>query len=278
MAVKDELKSTRNSFARRARRESANKEFAGKEFIRKELALRKITKSYGNLKVLNGISLTVEENRIAAVLGPSGCGKTTLLSLLAGSLQPDSGEILGPAGKDTSFLFQEPRLLDWLTVAQNIAFVLKDRFTPAEVQAKVTAVLRRVELLEYKNSYPRRLSGGQRQRVAMARALAYPSQLLLMDEPYKSLDLGLKLELVRRFLQLWTVEPRTVLYVTHDIKEALLLADEIYLLSAKPTVVRSRHPVPIPRSRRRLDDYSLLALEREITGELLQEEDRSWSS
>ena len=239
-----------------------------------EFILKGITKSYGDLRVLDGISLAVEENRIVAILGPSGCGKTTLLLLLAGSLLPDSGEIIGLTGKAVSFLFQEPRLLDWLTVAENIAFVLKDRFPPAEVEAKINAVLRRVELAEYGNAYPRRLSGGQRQRAAMARAWAYPSRLLLMDEPYKSLDLGLKLELIRQFLQLWTEEPRTVLYVTHDIKEALLLADEIYLLSAKPTVVRSRYAVPIPRSRRRLDDYTLLALEREITAELLQEEER----
>lgn len=239
-----------------------------------EFILKGITKSYGDLRVLDGISLAVEENRIVAILGPSGCGKTTLLLLLAGSLLPDSGEIIGLTGKAVSFLFQEPRLLDWLTVAENIAFVLKDRFPPAEVEAKVNAVLRRVELAEYGNAYPRRLSGGQRQRAAMARAWAYPSRLLLMDEPYKSLDLGLKLELIRQFLQLWTEEPRTVLYVTHDIKEALLLADEIYLLSTKPTVVRSRYAVPIPRSRRRLDDYTLLALEREITAELLQEEER----
>ena len=238
-----------------------------------EFILKGITKSYGACECWTDL-LAVEKDRIVAILGPSGCGKTTLLVLLAGSLLPDSGEIIGLAGKAVSFLFQEPRLLDWLTVAENIAFVLKDRFPPAEVEARVAGVLRRVELAEYRNTYPRRLSGGQRQRAAMARAWAYPSRLLLMDEPYKSLDLGLKLELIRQFLQLWTEEPRTVLYVTHDIKEALLLADEIYLLSAKPTVVRSRYAVPIPRSRRRLDDYTLLALEREITTELLQEEER----
>lgn len=240
-----------------------------------EFVLKEITKSYGSLRVLAGISMAVEKNRIAAVLGPSGCGKTTLLSLLAGSLLPDSGEILGLTGKAVSFLFQEPRLLDWLTVAENIAFVLKDRFPPAEVEARVATVLRQVELEAYRDSYPRRLSGGQRQRVAMARALAYPSQLLLMDEPYKSLDLGLKLELIRQFLEVWAAEPRTVLCVTHDVKETLLLADEIYLLSAKPTVIRSRYAVPIPRSQRRLDDYSLLSLEREITGDLLREEKKT---
>ena len=246
----------------------------GTELAQNEIVMNEITKSYGNLRVVDGISLAVEKNRIAAILGPSGCGKTTLLSILAGALLPDSGEILGLDGKAVSFLFQEPRLLDWLTVAGNIAFVLKDRFPPAEVEARVATVLRQVELTAYRNSYPRRLSGGQRQRGAMARALADPSQLLLMDEPYKSLDLGLKLELIRQFLQVWEAEPRTVLYVTHDVKEALLLADEIYLLSAKPTVIRRRYAVPIPRSQRRLDDYTLLSLEREITSDLLQEEKR----
>ena len=129
-----------------------------------EFILKGITKSYGSLRVLDGISLAVEKDRIVAILGPSGCGKTTLLVLLAGSLLPDSGEIIGLAGKAVSFLFQEPRLLDWLTVAENIAFVLKDRFPPAEVEARVAGVLRRVELAE-----PAALSHAAREAVLAAR-------------------------------------------------------------------------------------------------------------
>ncbi len=232
-----------------------------------EFSLHKVTKSYGALKVLNGISLDVAKNQITAILGPSGCGKTTLLSLVAGSRQPDGGEIRGLENKNCSFLFQEPRLLDWLTVTQNIAFVLKDKLPAEEIEPKIESFLKKTGLFAYRNSYPRRLSGGQRQLVAMARALAYPSRILLMDEPFKSLDPALKFDLIQHFLRLWTAEPRTVLYVTHEIKEALLLADEIYILSQKPTVIRSRHPLPIPRSQRRYDDCSLQALEKRIAGE-----------
>lgn len=237
-----------------------------------EFSLHNVTKSYGALKVLNGISLDVGKNRIMAILGPSGCGKTTLLSLVAGSLQPDGGEIQGIENKNCSFLFQEPRLLDWLTVTQNVAFVLKDKLPAEEIYPKIESFLKKVGLFAYRNSYPRRLSGGQRQLVAMARALAYPSRILLMDEPFKSLDPALKLDLIQHFLRLWTVDPRTVLYVTHEIKEALLLADEICVLSPKPTVIRSRHLIQIPRSRRCFDDCSLQALEKQISGEFRRQD------
>lgn len=234
-----------------------------------EFSLEGIVKSFAGLTVLSGLTMQVEENRIVAVLGPSGCGKTTLLSILAGLTAPDAGKIQGTSGKEVSFLFQEPRLLDWLTVAGNIEFVLKDKLPSAEMRRTVDSYLTRMNLSEYKNSYPRRMSGGQRQRVAMARALAYPARILLMDEPFKSLDLGLKLNLIREFLNLWSDSPRTVVFVTHDLTEAMLMADEIYLLSGKPTKIRRRFPVGIPRDIRKLDDLDLLKLEREIMTEVL---------
>jgi len=237
-----------------------------------EFTLHNVTKSYDALQVLNGISLAVKKNRITAILGPSGCGKTTLLSLTAGSLQADGGEIRGLEGKNCSFLFQEPRLLDWLTVRQNIAFVLKDKLPANEINPKIESFLKKMGLFTYRNSYPRRLSGGQRQRVAVTRALAYPARILLMDEPFKSLDPALKLDLIQHFLTLWAAEPRTVLYVTHEIKEALLLADEICVLSPKPTVIRSRHFVHIPRSKRSLNNCSLQALEKRISGEFRRQD------
>lgn len=236
-----------------------------------EFALRDLKKSYGDLEVLAGLSMEVGENRIVAVLGPSGCGKTTLLSLVAGLSTLDSGAIDGMAGKPVSFLFQEPRLLDWMTVSQNLAFVLKDCTEPSNVQPLVESYLTRVGLIEQSGSYPRRLSGGQRQRVAMARALAYPSRVLLMDEPFKSLDLGLKYGLIRQFLELWNGEPRTVLCVTHDVKEAVLLADEVYVLSAKPTTVRSRFDIEVPQLMRHPDDAGTTAVEHAILRELLRE-------
>ncbi len=237
-----------------------------------EFTLKNISKSYGKLRVLDGLSLEIEKNSITAFLGPSGCGKTTLLSLIAGLNQPDDGEVLGLKNKSISYLFQEPRLLDWLTVADNLGFVLKDQVADNEIKYRIDYYLKHMEILEYRNAYPRRLSGGQRQRVAMARALAFPSRLLLMDEPFKSLDLGLKLELIHRLLLFWTTEPRTIILVTHDTKEAILLADEIFVLSEKPTVIKSHHRISIPRKNRQSTDLSLLRLEQEIIEDLVNRE------
>lgn len=234
-----------------------------------EFSLKAVTKSYGSLRVLAGLSMEVARNHIVAVLGPSGCGKTTLLSLIAGLIPPDSGAMEGLRDKDFSYLFQDPRLLDWLTVRQNIAFVLKDRIPANQVGPVVESSLARVGLADQGGAYPRRLSGGQRQRVSMARALSFPSRVLLMDEPFKSLDLGLRLDLIGKFLAGWAAAPRTVVCVTHDVKEALLLADQVYVLTAKPTIVRRQYTVEIPRNLRRLDDGRLLSLEQEVTADLL---------
>lgn len=236
-----------------------------------EFALSGITKSYGPVQVLAGLSLTVQTNSIVAFLGPSGCGKTTLLSIIAGLKAPDQGQVAGVDDKPISYLFQEPRLLDWLTVAENLAFVLKDHIPRSALSERIDYYLEQMEIAVHRNSYPRRLSGGQRQRVAIARALAYPSRLLLMDEPFKSLDLSLKWALMTRFLQLWTADPRTVILVTHNPKEALLLADEVYVLSPKPALIKSHHVINLPRPERKPTALPLLQLEQQITAELIRD-------
>ncbi|NLC53944.1 MAG: ABC transporter ATP-binding protein [Firmicutes bacterium] len=235
-----------------------------------EFALSGITKSYGPVKVLADLSLNVKTNSIVAFLGPSGCGKTTLLSIIAGLKAPDQGQVTGVGNKPISYLFQEPRLLDWLTVGENLAFVLKDHIPRFELSERIDYYLEQMEIAAYRDTYPRKLSGGQRQRVAMARALAYPSRLLLMDEPFKSLDLSLKWALMTRFLKLWAAAPRTVILVTHDPKEALLLADEVYVLTPKPAVIKSHHVINIPRPERKPTALSLLQLEQQITAELIR--------
>ncbi|MBA2133097.1 ABC transporter ATP-binding protein [Capillibacterium thermochitinicola] len=238
-----------------------------------EFTLSGITKSYGSLQVLAGLSLTVKTNSIVALLGPSGCGKTTLLSIIAGLKKPDQGQVTGVDNKPISYLFQEPRLLDWLTVAENLAFVLKDHIPRSELTGRINYYLEQMAIAAYRDAYPRKLSGGQQQRVAIARALAYPSRLLLMDEPFKSLDLSLKWALMTRFLQLWAADPRTVVFVTHDPKEALLLADEVYVLSPKPTVVKSHHVINLPRPERKPTALPLLQLEQRISADLIGEEE-----
>ncbi|HHT49034.1 MAG TPA: ABC transporter ATP-binding protein [Firmicutes bacterium] len=236
-----------------------------------EFTLEGIAKSYGDLLVFSGLSLEVKANRIVAFLGPSGCGKTTLFALISGLKTHDQGRITGLEGKPLSYLFQEPRLLDWLTVAENLSFVLQNKIPPVQLTERIDYYLAQMEILPYRDTYPRKLSGGQRQRVAMARALAYPSRLLLMDEPFKSLDLSLKWALITRFRQIWAAAPRTVLLVTHDPKEALLLADEIYVFSPRPAVIKGYHQITLPREQREPDALPLLQLEQQITAELIRE-------
>jgi NitT/TauT family transport system ATP-binding protein len=197
--------------------------------------LDRVDKSYGSLRVLWDFSLEFPENRITAVLGPSGCGKTTLLNILAGLVPVDGG--LVTTATPVSYLFQEPRLLPWLTVRENLNLVLRDQLPAAEVAPRVNQYLAATGVDAYQNFYPAQLSGGLRQRVALARAFSFPASLLLMDEPFKSLDLKVRYRLIVDFLELWRRRPRTVVLITHDVKEAVLMGERIVILTDKPARV-----------------------------------------
>ncbi len=235
-----------------------------------DLVVRGLSKSFGSLEVLRSLSIRVPEDGILSVLGPSGCGKTTLLNVIAGTVQPDEGAVEGTGDGGVSYLFQEPRLLPWKTVAGNVEFVLHDRMPAAERRKAVASVLALVGLEEFRASHPAELSGGMKQRAAMARAFAYPSRVLLMDEPFRALDLPLKLALMRAFVELWERDLRTVLFVTHDIQEALFLGDDILVLSPRPAVVRDHVPNPIPRAERSFQSPAMLALEKDLYELLLR--------
>ncbi len=184
------------------------------------IALKNITKRYGELTVYKDFNFCIEDGKTTCVLGESGSGKSTLLNIIA-ALTPFSGTI-APVPK-CSYVFQEPRLVPNLTVAGNLRLVCKD-------DAKVAEMLVRVGLLDRAKSYPAQLSGGQAQRVSLARAFLYPSDIILMDEPFSSLDLGLKLRMTELFLELKERTNRTSLFVTHDADEALMTADRIVVL------------------------------------------------
>jgi NitT/TauT family transport system ATP-binding protein len=235
-----------------------------------DLVVRGLSKSFGGLEVLRRLSIRVPEHGILSVLGPSGCGKTTLLNVIAGTVRPDEGLVEGTGDGGVSYLFQEPRLLPWKTVSGNIEFVLQERMEAGERRKAVASVIALVGLEEFRASRPAELSGGMKQRAAMARAFAYPSSVLLMDEPFRALDLPLKLGLMRAFLDLWERDLRTVLFVTHDIQEALFLGDDILVLSPRPAVVRDHVPNPIPRAERSFQSPAMLALERELYELLLR--------
>lgn len=183
------------------------------------LEIKKLTKAYGKTEVYRGLDLSIEEGKITCILGESGSGKTTLLNCIAG-LTDYIGQI---TPVKCSYVFQTPRLVPNLTAEQNLSLVCRDK-------ARVCAMLEVVGLGEKRGAYPKSLSGGQAQRVSLARAFLYESDALLMDEPFSSLDLRLKNEMHSLFLQINSRYRRTVLFVTHDVDEAVKLADRLLVL------------------------------------------------
>jgi len=201
-------------------------------------SVKNIVKSYDSLRVLDNVSIDFTENKTTCILGPSGCGKTTLLNIIAGIIEKDSGEVLGIQNEDISFVFQEDRLIEWKNIRDNMAFILKKKMSKSEIESTVDKFLKLVNLKEYKYYYPKSLSGGMRQRISILRAFAYPSKILIMDEPFKSLDINNKRIVMEFFKELKALENRTCIVVTHDIDEALDLGDRIILLSEKPSKVK----------------------------------------
>jgi NitT/TauT family transport system ATP-binding protein len=200
--------------------------------------VKNINKYYNDLKVLEDISINFEENKTTCILGPSGCGKTTLLNIIAEILSKNSGEIIGFQGEDISFVFQEDRLMEWKNIKENIHFVLKGKMDKKQSETIIDKYLKLVNLEQYKYYYPKDISGGMRQKINILRAFAYPSKLLIMDEPFKSLDINSKQIVIEFFKKLRTLEGRTCILVTHDIEEALTLGDKIVILTEKPSRVK----------------------------------------
>ncbi|NLJ98948.1 MAG: ABC transporter ATP-binding protein [Tissierellia bacterium] len=200
--------------------------------------VKNIVKQYGKLQVLDKVSIQFEENKIICILGPSGCGKTTLLNIMVGTLSKDYGEVIGFEKEDISFVFQEDRLIEWKNVKDNVGFVLRDKMDKKVRENVIDKYLRLVNLEEYKYYYPRQLSGGMRQRISILRAFAYPSKILIMDEPFKSLDINSKRTIMEFTLKLKELRGKTCILVTHDIQEALTLGDKIVILTEKPTKVK----------------------------------------
>ncbi len=200
------------------------------------VTLKSITKTYGEKVVYKNFSLCLQNNTITTILGGSGVGKSTLLRMIAGLESCTSGTIEVLSGR-RGMLFQEPTLLPWFTVEKNIRIPLERSMTKLEIDSHVSRIITAVELEDAQELYPHELSGGMKQRVSMARAFAYPSELLLLDEPFQALDLRLRATLGELFLRLWKDAPRTTLMVTHDIQEALLLSHRIIVLGGEPGTI-----------------------------------------
>src|SRR5690554_6285954 len=165
------------------------------------IELKNISLKYDELQILKNFNISFEKNTITSIIGPSGVGKTTIANIIAKLIVPDEGKIIGLEDILCSYVFQEPRLMDWYSIYDNIDFVLKDIYKAEERKKIANRYIDLVELSEYKDYKPRSLSGGMAQRVSLARAFAYPSQLLIMDEPFKALDIKLKNELISSFLK-----------------------------------------------------------------------------
>ncbi|WP_338669409.1 ABC transporter ATP-binding protein [Pseudodesulfovibrio methanolicus] len=210
----------------------------------------------GEVTALEDINLTVDRGELAVIVGPSGCGKSTLLNIVAGLERATSGAavlegepITGP-GADRGMVFQSYTLFPWLTVRKNVEFGLRLKGVPAAERAETARkYIDLVGLAEFENALPKELSGGMKQRVAIARVLANKPVMLLMDEPFGALDAQTRLLLQELLLDVWRQESSTILFITHDIDEAILLADNVYIMSRRPGRIKAKVPVDIARPR-----------------------------
>ena len=235
----------------------------------------------GDVVALQDIQAAIGEGEFVCLLGPSGCGKSTLLRIIAGLIPASAGRVLidgAPVqgcGPDRAFVFQDYALFPWMTVEQNVAFGLAARgATREEQRRKALELLKVVGLAEFAPKYPHHLSGGMKQRVSIARALAVEPRILLMDEPFGALDAQTRSVMQDELLRIWASYRKSVVFVTHSISEALLLADTVLLMTARPGRVKSTLQVDLPRPR---DESAprMIELRKRVLAELSEEIARS---
>ena len=244
---------------------------------RGEVSIRGLAKSFTlngqRLNVLRDLNLTVRGGESLAIVGPSGCGKTTLLRVLAGLETPDQGEVLidgAPVqglGRERAVIFQEPRLLPWLTVLGNVAFGLEVRgIAKPQAEAQARHQIRLVGLGDFEAAYPRQLSGGMAQRVGIARALTVQPEILLLDEPLGALDAMTKLTMQQELARIWHEESLTMILVTHDLEEAIYLADRVLVLQRENMGPPRLIEISLPRPRDR-NDPDFVRMRRSLMAE-----------
>ncbi|MBT2282306.1 ABC transporter ATP-binding protein [Paenibacillus polymyxa] len=238
------------------------------------------------LPVLNGLSLTVEQGEFVAIVGPSGCGKSTLFHIIGGLLKPQEGQVLmngqnvtGQRGK-ISYMPQQPALFPWRTIEDNVLLageVATNAPPRAEALAEARKWLSSVGLAGFEQAYPHMLSGGMQQRAAFLRALLSPQELMLLDEPFSALDALTRSDMQRWLLDIWEQNRRSVLFITHNIEEALLLADRVYVLSNRPATVLHEVHVPFDRPRREenTEESAFLERKRQIAQWMREEQQKT---
>jgi NitT/TauT family transport system ATP-binding protein len=238
-----------------------------------------ISRTFGTYTAVDGIDLEIGAGKFVAVVGPSGCGKSTLLNLAAGLIDPTRGSVsvfgepLKGLNRRAAYMFQQDALLPWKTVLENVGLGLRFRGTFSQAQAREW--VDRVGLAAFADKFPSQLSGGMRKRVAMAQCWIVDPDILLMDEPFSALDVHTRMRMEGELLDLWTGSPKTVLFVTHDLEEALSLSDEVVVLSAGPAShVLARYIIDLPRPRDLMDirtEPRFAELYREIWAQLKEE-------
>lgn len=244
--------------------------------------LKNVTKSFtkgkdDTLHVLEDIDFSIEAGEFVSLLGPSGCGKSTILKLIAGLSHPSSGElkvndtsITGP-GTDRVVVFQEGGLFPWMTVLENVTYGLKiKKMSKSEAEEKAMDGLRMVHLGNFTGAYPHELSGGMKQRVAIARALVMDPDVLLMDEPFAALDEQTRLVLHQELQDIWQKTGKTILFITHNIREALTLSDRVLLMSTRPGTIKKSFTVQASRPRNPSDSV-IVDMEKRVMAELEEE-------
>ena len=234
----------------------------------------------GEVVALNGVDMEIRENEFVCVVGPSGCGKSTLLNIIAGLERPTSGrvcvkgkEVVNP-GSERGVIFQQYALFPWLTVKKNVKFGLKLRgVKEPELSEIADKYIRLVGLEEFGDSYPKELSGGMKQRVAIAKAYAVNPEILLMDEPFGALDAQTRTQLQTELLETWEKEKKTCFFITHDVEEAIILAQRVVIMSARPGRVKEIVPVniPYPRTQETKMTKEFLDLKVHVWGQVYRE-------
>ena len=221
-----------------------------------KVKVRSLSKSFGDLSVLDNISFDIQKGDFVCIVGPTGCGKTTFLNLLVKLIEPTSGEILidnepaDPKKHNMAFVFQEPSAYPWLTVEENIQYGLKIKKAPKAVIAERTEeILDILGLQEVRKTYPHQLSASLEQRVVIGRAFALHPDLLLMDEPYAQMDIKMRYYLEDQVIKLWQKTGSTVLFITHNIEEAIYLSEKCLILTNKPTTLKEEKRIDLPRPR-----------------------------
>jgi len=277
----------------RANGKNGAAEFAsrnGAPVVRKEsIALSGVFRSYANSRgsftpALQNIDLEIEQGEFVCIVGPSGCGKSTLLHLIAGLDRPTTGEVAvdgapvtGP-GTDRILLFQELGLFPWLTVRQNVEFGLKMAgVSKNERRDRARVFLRMVHLSHFEDHYIHQLSGGMKQRVALARSLALRPKILLMDEPFAALDAQTRDMLHDELERIWKETSPTIVFVTHNVREAVRLGDRVLLMSFRPGRIKSQFRINLQRPRH-VEDSDVAYLSKEILGQLREEIERSFNA